>query len=583
MACRSWLLVVGSCCLIIVAQVITATTTTKTTITTTSPSPSPSPTSTIPSANSLGSQGTTQEPTAPGEKRLTNQSSTTQTTTSPPTTAQTTTLNGTSSTVSAAAASVIKSSAPTTAAASPTTAAASPATPTTAAASPTTPTTPTTSQNSTDVNSSTSGSTMFSTNTEVTPESSSSTNESSVTAAEATTPSTMGSTVSQGSTTAESTASPSATTVSQATSTILPQTPSVLINEFSYNDLFSNGRTFNVEIRRVDGEAAPKMVVLVSDVKMNCITVIQIDSAAWNDNLAYKKATLTPANRRSVIVSLYTSVNWTSCSDVIVADAVPVDATIVSQDPVTTMTTSIPFVPDYLSRILIAAVNKSSTGQADVSVVRCEDTHLDPGSFIIAPSTFNQSNKCDLDPAPTLKTITLNYTACNTWKNTTTRKLINYFVEKVGKKFQCGFSPVYVQNAAINCTKTTTIQWYIAGKFETQYDNIVNDTTCMDNVTLGQLCLVSACHNCIIAKKISPKNGNISVTVGVVIACIVIFLIIVAIVILYIRKKRRGILQFRMTRLDDDDDDLIMSNDTDDFVGGGQEASFSNSSYTRFK
>lgn len=40
--------------------------------------------------------------------------------------------------------------------------------------------------------------------------------------------------------------------------------------------------------------------------------------------------------------------------------------------------------------------------------------------------------------------------------------------------------------------------------------------------------------------------------------------------------------QFRMTRLDEDDDDLMMSNDTDDFVGG-QEASFSNSSYTRFK
>ncbi|XP_046337171.2 cell wall integrity and stress response component 4-like [Haliotis rufescens] len=468
--------------------------------------------------------------------------------------------------------------------------------PTTATAT-TTPTTATTtsSNSSTAISSTTSGTTLStSTNTkDSTP--ASITNSTEPTSSEIPT-----STEASSATAETSTPSSTVITSSSVTTTVQPTTTSLaatstsppktilLINEFTYNGLFSNdttyGDNFSVEIRRLEGDATPNMTVVVSDLKMKCAAVVQVDSAAWNNNLAFETAHLTPANRRAVIVSLYTSVNWTNCTDVNMTGVDLLDATIVSQDLVNTTTTSIQFVPDYLSRILVAQVNRSIPQGANLSVVRCDHTRLDPGSFIIAPSTFNHNNSCDLNQNVTLKTITLNYT-CDQWKDENTTKLINYFVKEVGWRCQCGFSPVYIRNATGNCTQTTTttISWSIPERFESVYDNVVNATDCIENETSEKLCLARTCHNCNNSKKVDPQHkGNISVTVGVVIACIVVFLIIVAIVILYIRKKRRGILQFRMTRLDEDDDDLMMSNDTDDFVGG-QEASFSNSSYTRFK
>ncbi|XP_071081139.1 uncharacterized protein [Haliotis cracherodii] len=600
MACRGWLLVVGISCFILAAQGNSTST-----VFTTTPTPTSTSTSTT-AATQTQAPVSTASPrlmttgpasTSPGSR------SPSPTTATAPVTATTPTTTPTKPPTTTAPASTTtqppppKTTTPTTATATttptkpPTTTSPTTTTPSTLkTTTPATaaPTAPTTSPSSTTaITSTTSGTTLspssntkssaqasITSSTEPTSSESPTSTEASSATAETSTPSSTVSTASSVTTTVQPT-----TTSLAATSTSPPKTI-LLINNFTYSGLFSNGTNFTVEIKRLEGDAAPNMTVVVSDLKMKCADVVQVDSAAWNNSLAFKTATLTQANRRAVIVSLYT-VQWTSCTDVNMS-VVPTDATIVSQDPVNTMTTSIKFVTGYLSRILVAQVNRSIPQGSHLSVVRCDNTQGDPGSFIIALSKFNQSKSCD--PDVVIKTITLNYT-CDQWVYENTTKLINYFVKEVGSRCQCGFSPVYMKNATVNCTHTTTttISWSIDRRFESEYDSVVNATDCMEIATSEELCLARTCHNCNNSKKWDPKHkGNISVTVGVVIACIVVFLIIVAIVILYIRKKRRGILQFRMTRLDEDDDDLMMSNDTDDFVGG-QEASFSNSSYTRFK
>ncbi|GFS05324.1 hypothetical protein ElyMa_004679300 [Elysia marginata] len=69
-----------------------------------------------------------------------------------------------------------------------------------------------------------------------------------------------------------------------------------------------------------------------------------------------------------------------------------------------------------------------------------------------------------------------------------------------------------------------------------------------------------------------PDNKT-QVTVGVVLTCVGVFIVVLLVVVVYMKRKRRGILQFRMTRLDEDDDDIV--GDMDDFVGN-QGATFRN-------
>ncbi|XP_012939140.1 uncharacterized protein LOC101861130 [Aplysia californica] len=152
-------------------------------------------------------------------------------------------------------------------------------------------------------------------------------------------------------------------------------------------------------------------------------------------------------------------------------------------------------------------------------------------------------------------------------------------VQGVNKIRQCGFTWLMLQNMYVKprCLNKNTIEipikFSLKAAFETQRD-LIKDTyvsfvredsvLSINNVDYA----VSNCTEMCFPHKL-PENRDdddkIRLTVAVVLSCISVFMVVLLLVIIYMRRKRRGILHFRMTRLDEDDDELI--GDMDDFVG----------------
>ncbi|CAL1527620.1 unnamed protein product [Lymnaea stagnalis] len=218
-----------------------------------------------------------------------------------------------------------------------------------------------------------------------------------------------------------------------------------------------------------------------------------------------------------------------------------------------------------------------------LSLSRCSQT-VDTSGFVLTHATKGKPNNCTLSSSHNLE-MKLTRKGCTIVSLPPDYNLTiaNKIISEVNSKSHCGFSRLMLKDlqgspACLDNEKTALyVTFQVLYELPKQlalvlsgYQSFILDEGSPPNVLnlAEDVWVISNCtENCLPAVK-PPDSGDddrIRVTVAVVVSCIGVFLIVLVFVIIYMKNKRRGILQFRMTRLDDDEDDLI--GDMDDFVG----------------
>jgi hypothetical protein len=199
-------------------------------------------------------------------------------------------------------------------------------------------------------------------------------------------------------------------------------------------------------------------------------------------------------------------------------------------------------------------------------------TYESPGEANQCNLTINRSLEMKLTKTETDKDCSSDLT--DNFRETLARNVIT----GVNTKKHCGFAFPMLRDMNITklCPtskeKEIQIEFTVSSAFPNQlnlimsgYKNFVSQTKLQLG---GEIYDLSSCYqNCFPKEAPLPTksaDNRVRVTVTVVISCITVFLLVVLFLFLYMRRKKKGVLQFSMARLDEDD---AFIGDMDDFVG----------------
>ncbi|GFO17281.1 hypothetical protein PoB_004378600 [Plakobranchus ocellatus] len=220
--------------------------------------------------------------------------------------------------------------------------------------------------------------------------------------------------------------------------------------------------------------------------------------------------------------------------------------------------------------------------RGQISLSRCSNESSNAG-FLLAPATSGEENVCTLSTSHNLEMwLSLQKQPCpDQLLHSFQDDLIRKVITAVNGLRRCGLSRLMLNDMLVSKSCISKDETRVDVKFTVKaalssqlplvvqgYETFVRDPNHnLLHLKDGDYLL----HNCSklcsapMVKPTSDSEKKTQVTVGVVLACVGVFIMVLLVVIMYMKKKRRGILQFRMTRLDEEDDDII--GDMDDFVG----------------
>ncbi|KAK7507058.1 hypothetical protein BaRGS_00001909 [Batillaria attramentaria] len=246
----------------------------------------------------------------------------------------------------------------------------------------------------------------------------------------------------------------------------------------------------------------------------------------------------------------------------------------------------------------VPVVNRTKLAEINItgplSLSRCPEN---ASSFVLSPVTMGNDNNCSLETYTTKVEVVVESEDARICEETKVKEVENAveneLVEEINKRCACGMTRELLVGKVWTCKPKIYLKAGLQGIFPAQraafykaYKEWIMSGPTVEVSPGSKIHLVNCTTNCVLAKPAAhsdDKNKNVTVTVAVVLSCIAVFLVIFVAVVIYMRRKRRGILQFRMTRLTEDDD----MDDMEDFIGGGgmdeNEPSFSNSQYNLTK
>ncbi|XP_067682503.1 uncharacterized protein [Haliotis asinina] len=284
------------------------------------------------------------------------------------------------------------------------------------------------------------------------------------------------------------------------------------------------------------------------------------------------------ANDSSVAVALYDNSKWFQHY----TEHVPINQIRGLLDSFIVRTTEEDIHADILENLVPQSTNRIFTvnpglvsGRSHVSISRCGDDIKDPGSFILAPSTIGRSNNCTTGYGNRVQ-FKLTDANCQDFRSNKAlqQSLIDVIVNSVNDKCKCGLSQVLVKERQYICG-SLIFEAYLESSFPWQshliFQGFRNFVHTSNTVIVGprsyntdsscfQDCLPPA------TKPGSDNDDNVTLTVAVVVSCVGVFLIIAMSVIIYIRRKKRGIVTFRLTNLGELDTSGILHEDKDDII-----------------
>ncbi|KAK3762014.1 hypothetical protein RRG08_019424 [Elysia crispata] len=229
----------------------------------------------------------------------------------------------------------------------------------------------------------------------------------------------------------------------------------------------------------------------------------------------------------------------------------------------------------------------SGLGNQQVSLSRCPKDREDKSNaaFLLTQATRDEENNCAMPKSHREEMwLSLKKQPCpNKLPKSFKDELIGKIISSVNSKGWCGLSRPMVDDMHVSKTCVSSQETRVDVHFIVKSDlhphlELVKQTyqifvSASSNKVLELTDGDYFLHNCTQLCQpplVNPVNHDDSdhktqVTIGVVLTCVGVFIVVLLVVVLYMRRKRRGILQFRMTRLDEEDDDMI--GDMDDFVG----------------
>ncbi|XP_059161111.1 uncharacterized protein LOC131944478 [Physella acuta] len=214
-----------------------------------------------------------------------------------------------------------------------------------------------------------------------------------------------------------------------------------------------------------------------------------------------------------------------------------------------------------------------------LSFSRC--SQLTSRSFILTKETKNKDNYCPFNVTKALE-MKLKAKEPGCLKGTIEKinsSLNDQIIQLVDSK-NVQFSSWFIVTdlfAHVGCVENTneiSAKFLFQANFQElltavvkEYQNQISTNTHVPFLQLsGYSWILNKCtEKC--TSPVEPPNtddDHIRLTVAVVVSCVGVFLLVLIFVIIYLKNKRRGIMQFHMTRLDDEDD---LIGDMDDFVG----------------
>ncbi|BFZ07463.1 hypothetical protein BsWGS_10502 [Bradybaena similaris] len=213
-----------------------------------------------------------------------------------------------------------------------------------------------------------------------------------------------------------------------------------------------------------------------------------------------------------------------------------------------------------------------------VSLSRCSENETANSVAALTSESPRKPNVCNLTltNALQMKLARKNPPCSHVSSNDFESALMDYVISDVNKNQQCGLAAYMMTDMKVNLTcisdrNEVDVRFTVISAFQDQVTLIKNgyvDFLSQKKLTIKdeEYDLCRTYEDCFgqPAPPASNKDDRIRVTVAVVVSCICVFLVVLLFVILYLRRKRRGVLQFHMTRLDEDDD---LAGDMDDFVG----------------
>lgn len=227
----------------------------------------------------------------------------------------------------------------------------------------------------------------------------------------------------------------------------------------------------------------------------------------------------------------------------------------------------------------------SGVNSKEVSLSRCTQA-VSNEAFVLATATSGVDNQCTLDSNKQMEMLlTLKKPPCpDQLPSEFNDDLIAKIISGMNSAGQCGVARKNIDGVQVikSCigehmtqvdvhfTLRANLDPHLA-LVEEGYKSFVSaPSNRVVQVAESDFLLHNCTHLCR-PPMVNPHNsdsGNdnkTQVTVGVVLTCVGVFIVVLLAVVFYMKRKRRGILQFRMTRLDEDDDDVV--GDMDDFVG----------------
>ncbi|XP_046575698.1 cell wall protein DAN4-like [Haliotis rubra] len=284
------------------------------------------------------------------------------------------------------------------------------------------------------------------------------------------------------------------------------------------------------------------------------------------------------ANDSSVAVALYDNSKWLQHY----TDHIPINQIRGLLDSFIVRTTEEDIHTDILENLVpkstkrIFTVNPSLiSGRSNVSISRCGNDTKDPGSFILAPSTIGLSNNCTTGYGNRVQ-FKLSNANCEDFRSNKAlqQSLIDVIVNSVNDKCKCGLSQVLVKERKYICG-SLIFEAYLESSFPWQshliFHGFRNFVHTSNTVIVGPRSYItdSTCfQDCLppATKPGSKGDDNVTLTVAVVVSCVGVFLIIAMSVIIYIRRKKRGIVTFRLTNLGKLDTSSMLHEDKDDLI-----------------
>ncbi|KAL5008826.1 hypothetical protein ScPMuIL_014407 [Solemya velum] len=292
-----------------------------------------------------------------------------------------------------------------------------------------------------------------------------------------------------------------------------------------------------------------------------------------------------PSNVKTQMIALYDMGNWTETQKKnynFIPDGL-VDAVVFSTF------NNIENATKYLKLMsagsTVLRLNTSKYGHlkgSSISISRCSDGAKTSKVFAVTKSSIGISNNkfCPSRQHANPVEMYIKNADCNEFKDVRMKQSLTMeIVQLMNEKCQCGFTEVYFNDVQLHCGSVIFKAVLMAiddKKKEDQFTSYKAVVKTSEITVKGKTYPLKSCYiNC---DKSEEPDDNVRVTVAVVVSCLAVFCVIVIIVIIHLKRKKRGLLNFRMKRLDDSDDELI--GDMDDFVGG-QDATFDSSSYSR--